>query len=106
VPKRKVFYPPAKTSTKRRPLGEPEVQPDRPTLARINLTAAAGQLGFAVGDRVRIEAAGTYSGEVGTIERLSTGVIPSAVVRMGNGGSRQVRTIDLSAAPAEPPAEN
>jgi hypothetical protein len=48
-----------------------------------------------VGDRVRIAGAGLYSGEVATIERLTTGAIPSAVVRTEAGRTRQVRTIDL-----------
>jgi hypothetical protein len=48
-----------------------------------------------VGDRVRITGAGLYSGEVATIDRLTTGVIPSAVVRTEAGRTRQVRTIDL-----------
>ena len=60
----------------------------------MNLSAAAGQPGLKVGDRVRIEAAGLYSGQSAVIERLSTGVIPSALVRTENG-TRQVRTIDL-----------
>jgi len=60
----------------------------------MNLSAAAGQPGIKVGDRVRIEAAGLYSGQSAVIERLSTGVIPSALVRT-ESGTRQVRTIDL-----------
>jgi len=44
---------------------------------------------------VRIAGAGLYSGEVATIERLTTGAIPSAVVRTEAGRTRQVRTIDL-----------
>jgi hypothetical protein len=60
----------------------------------MNLAAAAGQPGLKVGDKVRIEAAGLYSGESAVIERLSSGVIPSALVRTQNG-TRQVRTIDL-----------
>jgi hypothetical protein len=48
-----------------------------------------------VGDRVRIAGTGLYSGEIATIERLTTGAIPSAVVRTEAGRTRQVRTIDL-----------
>ena len=97
--KRKVFYPPAKTS-RRPPEPGSDASPERPNLATINLRAGAGQAGFKVGDRVRITAAGLYSGEIGVIERLSSGVIPSALVRTERGNTRQVRTIDLTA-PAE-----
>jgi hypothetical protein len=61
----------------------------------INLAASAGRAGLKVGDRVRITGGGLYSGEVATIDRMSTGVIPSAVVRTESGRTRQVRTIDL-----------
>lgn len=53
---------------------------------------------------MRIEAGGLYSGETAVIERLSTGVIPSALVRTDGGGTRQVRTIDLVPAGKEAPA--
>lgn len=99
--KRKVNYPPAKTATKRAPAPTPDPNIVRPNLATINLSAGAGRAGFAVGDRVRIEAAGTYSGETAVIERLSAGVIPSALVRTEGGGTRQVRTIDLVPAKAD-----
>jgi hypothetical protein len=36
-----------------------------------------------------------YSGEIASIERLTSGAIPSAVVRTEAGRTRQVRTIDL-----------
>jgi len=103
-PKRKVNYPPAKTATKRAPAPTPDPNIIRPNLATINLTAGAGRAGFSVGDRVRIEASGTYSGEIAVIERLSAGVIPSALVRTDGGGTRQVRTIDLVPAPTGTPA--
>ena len=67
----------------------------RPTVASINLSAGAGRAGLKVGDRVRITGSGLYSGEIATIDRMSTGVIPSAVVRTEAGRTRQVRTIDL-----------
>lgn len=102
-PKRKVNYPPAKTATKRAPAPAPDPNFERPNLATINLTAGAGRAGFAVGDKVRIEAGGMYSGEDAVIERLSAGVIPSALVRTTGGGTRQVRTIDLVPAGAESP---
>lgn len=99
--KKKPFYPPTRTSNRRPPAPGSDASPERPNLATIDLSAAAGQAGLAVGERVRINAAGLYAGEVGVIERLSTGVIPSAVVRTQSGGSRQVRTIDLAPAGAE-----
>ncbi len=98
--KRKVNYPAAKTATKRAPAPGPDPNYERPNLATINLTAGAGRSGFSVGDRVRITASGSHSGEIAVIERLSSGAIPSALVRTEGGGSRQVRTIDL--VPAEP----
>lgn len=100
-PKRKVNYPPAKTATKRAPAPTPDPNIVRPNLATINLEAGAGRAGFTVGDRVRIEASGMFSGQIAVIERLSVGVIPSALVRTEGGGTRQVRTIDLVPAPAE-----
>ena len=93
--KRKVNYPPAKTATRRAPAAGSDASIERPNLATINLEAGAGRTGFSVGDRVRIEAAGLYAGELGKIERLSAGPIPSALVRTDKGNSRQVRTIDL-----------
>ena len=102
--KRKVNYPPAKTATKRAPAPQPDPNYERPNLATINLSAGAGKAGFSVGDKVRIEGSGLYAGEIAVIERLSVGVIPSALVRTGSGGTRQVRTIDLTPAVAEVPA--
>jgi hypothetical protein len=103
--RKKQFYPPAKTATKRGPAPGTEESPVRPNLATINLTAGAGRAGFSVGDRVRIEASGIYSGEIAVIERLSSGVIPSALVRTEGGGTRQVRTIDLVPAVKPEPAK-
>jgi hypothetical protein len=100
--KRKITYPPAKTATKRAPAPTPDPSIERPNLVRINAAAGAGRAGFSVGDRVLIEASGMFSGEIAVIERLSPGVIPSALVRTESGRSRQVRTIDLVAVPAEP----
>jgi hypothetical protein len=81
-------------------VGEPYV---RPTVASINLSASTGRAGLKVGDRVRINGTGLYSGDVATIEKLTTGPIPSAVVRTEAGRTRQVRTIDLEpVAPAAP----
>ena len=99
--KRKTNYPPPK-SNKRTPPAGSEESPERPNLATINLNAGAGQAGLKVGDRVRIQASGIYSGEIATIEKISAGgVIPSALVRTEGGGTRQVRTIDLIPAKVE-----
>jgi hypothetical protein len=97
VPKRKVNYPPAKTANRPPPpTGLPEDAPYvRPTVAIIDLSAGKGRAGLSVGSRVRITGSGLYSGESAVIERLSNGVIPSAVVRTEAGKTRQVRTIDL-----------
>jgi len=64
-------------------------------VASINLSASAGRAGLKVGDRVRITGQGLYAGDIATIERLTSGAIPSAVVRTEAGRTRQVRTIDL-----------
>jgi hypothetical protein len=53
---------------------------------------------------VRINGTGLYSGEQATIEKLTTGAIPSAVVRTDAGRTRQVRTIDLEPVAAPAPA--
>jgi hypothetical protein len=95
--KRKVTYPRAKTATRPAPpTGLPDDVPFvRPTVAVIDLNASKGRAGLTVGARVRIVGSGLYSGEVAVIERLTSGVIPSAVVRTEAGKTRQVRTIDL-----------
>jgi hypothetical protein len=107
--KRKTSYPPPRNAPPRPPRpGEPggpgspgsDTPYQRPTVASINLSAGAGRSGLTVGDRVRITGSGLYSGEFATIDRLTTGVIPSAVVRTEAGRTRQVRTIDLEPAPA------
>jgi hypothetical protein len=67
----------------------------RSNVASIDLTAARGKDGFATGDRVRIAGTGLYAGEAAVIERMSGGVIPTALVRTEAGRTRQVRTIDL-----------
>jgi hypothetical protein len=86
-------------------VGGPPVEYVRPTVASINLSAGAGRAGLKPGDRVRITGSGLYSGELATIDRLTNGVIPSAVVRTDAGRTRQVRTIDLEpVAGAAPPA--
>jgi len=101
VRKRKTNYPPPKSAQRRAAPAGSEESPERPNLARINLEAGAGKAGFAVGDRVVVGGNGMYAGETAVIERLSTGVIPSALVRTTSGGTRQVRTIDLVKAQPE-----
>jgi hypothetical protein len=110
--KRRTVYPPPRNATRPPrpgepggpggpPIGEPYV---RPTVASINLSASTGRAGLKLGDRVRINGTGLYSGELATIEKLTTGPIPSAVVRTEAGRTRQVRTIDLEpVAAASPP---
>jgi hypothetical protein len=108
--KRRTVYPPPRNATRPPrpgepggpggpPVGEPYV---RPTVASINLSASTGRAGLTVGDRVRINGTGLYSGELATIEKLTTGPIPSAVVRTEAGRTRQVRTIDLEPVVAAP----
>lgn len=109
--KRRTVYPPPRNATRPPrpgepggpggpPLGEPYV---RPTVASINLSASTGRAGLTVGDRVRISGTGLYSGDLATIEKLTTGPIPSAVVRTDAGRTRQVRTIDLEPVAATQP---
>ena len=110
--KRRTVYPPPRNAVRPPrpgepggpggpPIGEPYV---RPTVASINLSASTGRSGLTVGDRVRINGTGLYSGELALIEKLTTGPIPSAVVRTDAGRTRQVRTIDLEPVAAPPPS--
>ena len=103
--RRKVTYPPPKTANRPPPpTGLPDDAPYvRPTVAIIDLTAGKGRTGLSVGGRVRIAGTGLYSGEIAVIEKLSKGVIPSAVVRTEAGKTRQVRTIDLEPVNATKP---
>jgi hypothetical protein len=64
-------------------------------VATIDLTAGSGRAGLSIGDRVRISGNGLYAGEAAVIEKLTSGVIPAALVRTEAGRTRQVRTIDL-----------
>ncbi len=94
--KRKTVYPPARTDTKPAPRAGAGPEPYiRPTVAKIDLTAGSGRPGLSVGDRVRIAGGGLYAGEAAVIEKLTSGVIPAALVRTEAGRTRQVRTIDL-----------
>ena len=106
--KRKVTYPVAKTANRPAPATGAPNDPAyvRPTVATIDLTAGKGRTGLSVGGRVRIAGTGLYAGETAVIEKLVSGVIPSAVVRTEAGKTRQVRTIDLEPVTANrPPAE-
>lgn len=105
--RRKVTYPPPKTANRPAPpTGLPDDAPYvRPTVAIIDTTAGKGRAGLTVGGKVRITGTGLYSGETAVIERLSNGVIPSAVVRTEAGKTRQVRTIDLEPVSQAPKAE-
>ena len=91
----------SRVGQKRLPPQVSEETIERPNLARVNSNARLGKAGLKVGDRVRIESTGMYSRQIGVIERLSGSAIPSALVRVDGGGSRQVRTIDLTLAPKE-----
>ena len=95
--KRRTTYPPPRNAPPRPtdPLGATAEPYVRPTVAAINTSAGAGRAGLKPGDRVRIAGGGLYSGELATIDKMSNGVIPSAVVRTDAGRTRQVRTIDL-----------
>ena len=105
--RRKVTYPPPKTANRPAPpTGLPDDAPYvRPTVAIIDTTAGKGRAGLTVGGRVRITGTGLYAGETAVIERLSNGVIPSAVVRTEAGKTRQVRTIDLEPVGPAPKGE-
>ena len=94
--KRKTVYPPARTDTK--PAQRAGAGPEpyiRPTVAMIDVNASNGRVGLSVGDRVRIAGGGLYAGETAVIEKITSGVIPAALVRTEAGRTRQVRTIDL-----------
>ena len=95
MPKRRNNVALSKVGQKRLPPQVSEETIERPNLAKINLSAGAGKAGLKVGDKVRIQSSGLYGGQTGVIERISSGAIPSALVRVDGGGSRQVRTIDL-----------
>lgn len=98
--KRRVNYPPARSSRGPAPAYAPQVTP--PTVAKINRQAGRGKAGIAVGMRVTILGTGLYAGETAVVESIVSGVIPAASVRTEAGRTRRVRTIDL--APASGPA--
>jgi hypothetical protein len=94
--KRKTVYPPARTDTQPAPRAGAGPDPNvRPTVATNDLNAGSGRAGLSIGDRVRIAGGGLYAGEAAVIEKLTSGVIPAALVRTEAGRTRQVRTIDL-----------
>lgn len=101
--KRRVNYPPPRSSKGPAPAPAPMITP--PTVAVINLQAAAGKPTIEVGMRVRILGTGLYTGETAIVESLVGGVIPAAAVRTEAGRTRRVRTIDLMPAPRAPKAE-
>jgi hypothetical protein len=92
--KRKVVYPPSRSSKGPAPVYVPPVTP--PTVAKINLQAGLGRGEIAVGMRVTILGTGLYAGETAVVESLAGGVIPAASVRTEAGRTRRVRTIDLA----------
>ena len=96
MPRKRQTYPPARTATKGppRPGAGPEGLQQRPNLVAIDREAGKGRA-VKVGDRARISGSGRYAGEIVVIERVSAGVIPSAMVRNEAGETRHVRTIDL-----------
>ena len=94
--KRKVYLPPKRSSKGPAPVYVPQVTPA--TVAVINSKAALGRGEFAAGMRVTILGTGLYAGETATVQSLSGGVIPAAVVRTEAGRVRRVRTIDLAPA--------
>ena len=77
--RKKTFYP--KPARKREPVPGSDQSPVRPNLASIDMSAGIGRPGLSVGDRVRIQAAGQFNGELAVIERLIGGPIPAALIR-------------------------
>jgi len=103
--KRRVAYPPPRSSKGPAPAYTPPVTPR--TVAVINGQAGLGKAGFEVGMRVTVLGTGLYTGQTAIVESIAGGVIPAAVVRTEAGRTRRVRTIDLVPAPlAAPDAEN
>ncbi len=102
--KRRVVYPPPRSSKGPAPAYTPQVTP--PTVAVINRQATTGKAGIAVGMRVTILGTGLYAGETAIVESLVGGVIPAASVRTDAGRTRRVRTIDLSPAPRSTPGQD
>jgi len=100
--KRKFFRPPSRTPSSAG--ASSAAVPGPPSLVAIDLNAGKGRDDIVEGARVTILGGGLYAGETAVVERLSGGVIPTALVRTEAGRARQVRTIDLRPAP-RPEAE-
>ena len=105
--KRKVTYPPPRSSRGPAPAYVPQVTP--PTVATINTKAGVGKAEIVPGMRVIIQGTGLYTGETAVVQSLVPGVISAAVVKTEAGQTRRVRTVDLAVAPkavaaAEPAA--
>jgi hypothetical protein len=91
--KRKVVYPPSRSSKGTPP--PPRVQVTPATVAVINQGARLGRDDITEGAWVTITGSGANAGESGRVERLVPGVIPAAVVHLEGGRTRRVRTVDL-----------
>ena len=103
--RRKVVYPPPKTSKSNTPTPLPGAFDPRNPPGRtvsINLSAVTGRPEVAIGHRVRI-LSGLYVGEIAIVESFAGGVIPAALVRTEAGRTRRARTIDLE--PVRPGSE-
>jgi hypothetical protein len=99
--KRKVNYPPPRSSKGPAPAYTPQVTPA--TVAVINTKAGVGREGIVPGMRVVIQGTGLYAGETVVVQSLVPGVIAAAVVRTDAGQTRRVRTVDLAPAPKPAP---
>jgi hypothetical protein len=95
--KKRVFYPPPKTSARPAPTLGPDARSVNDRSVSIDLSALAGRGQLKPGDKVRITS-GLYSGETATVESVSGGVIPAVLVRTEAGMTRRARTIDLEIA--------
>jgi hypothetical protein len=95
--KKRVFYPPPKTSARPAPTLGPDARSVNDRSVSIDLSALAGRGQLKPGDRVRIST-GLYAGETATVESVSGGVIPAVLVRTEAGMTRRARTIDLEIA--------
>ena len=95
--KKRVFYPPPKTSARPAPTLGPDARSVNDRSVSIDLSALAGRGQLKPGDKVRISS-GLYAGETATVESVSGGVIPAVLVRTEAGMTRRARTIDLEIA--------
>ena len=95
--KKRVFYPPPKTSARPAPTLGPDARSVNDRSVSIDLSALAGRGQLKPGDKVRITT-GLYAGETATVESVSGGVIPAVLVRTEAGMTRRARTIDLEIA--------